>query len=113
MGARVCHDYDSTVIESRMTGVRAEGEMRGISTVGSRAAFVMSMFASLLVCATSAQADGGYKLPYDYATKQRVDQGWNQEPTHASTQAKYGYDFGMKEGTRVRAAQTGTVKFAK
>lgn len=62
---------------------------------------------------SAGPTDAGYKLPWQYCRWKQVTQGWGGSYSHNATQMWYAYDFGMAEGTGVRAAKGGTVAFIK
>src|SRR5512145_1538864 len=51
----------------------------------------------------------GYELPWKYCRWKQVTQGWGGSYSHYYTQMWYAYDFGLCQGTAVRAARAGTV----
>jgi len=72
---------------------------------------LIALVASIM--AKPAWAQTGYRLPWQYCHWQKVLQGWGESPSHNNTQMWYAYDFSHSEGTPVRAARAGTVRFVQ
>ena len=75
--------------------------------------FLLLIALAASMMAKPAWAQTGYRLPWQYCHWQKVLQGWGESPSHNNTQMWYAYDFSHSEGTPVRAARAGTVRFVQ
>ena len=64
--------------------------------------------------ASHALADRpGYRLPWLYDTSWRITQGPGGSTSHNAQPLLYAWDFGLNNGTEVRASRAGTVQFVR
>jgi len=83
---------------------------RSTAVAALAAAVLIVASASSTLAAKSKPPTTQFLLPFDPGIEVHVTQGWNTTYTHHGISA-YAYDFGLAEGTTIRAAASGIVSY--
>jgi murein DD-endopeptidase MepM/ murein hydrolase activator NlpD len=111
-------DYGDNYLNSYFLDILKSIKLNTSQLIGSKVKVDFSLFktdqssiAAINRLASPSYQTSGFRLPWANGISHLVTQSWNGS-THIGTQ-DHAYDFGLSEGTEVRAAKSGVVTFVK